>query len=109
MNSSTKKWLFLKYSSAFLIPLKLWFIANFVSIYDSEYLDLINFFSSQPSKILFSLYLIFAFFFYGLTISEIFEDYIHNENIKNVANKALYIFAILMPLISISAIYKLTI
>jgi succinate dehydrogenase / fumarate reductase membrane anchor subunit len=39
-----------------------------------------------------------------LTITEIFEDYIHDEKIKNVANKALYIFAIIMPLITIISI-----
>jgi succinate dehydrogenase / fumarate reductase, membrane anchor subunit len=101
MNTSTKKWLFLKYSSALLLPLMVWFIINFVSIYDSNYDVVVEFFSKQPSKILFLLFIISAFFFSALTISEIFEDYIHNEKIKNVANKALYLFAIMMPLITI--------
>ena len=109
MNSVTKKWVILKISSAILIPLMFWFILNLISFYDSEYVEVLGFFSKKSSQIFFSLFLIFAFLFSGLTVSEIFEDYIHNENIKNVANKALYIFAILMPLISISAIYKLTI
>ena len=101
MNTSTKKWLFLKYSSALLLTLMVWFIINFVSIYDSNYDVVVEFFSKQPSKILFLLFIISAFFFSALTISEIFEDYIHNEKIKNVANKALYLFAIMMPLITI--------
>ena len=104
MNNSTKKWLFLKFSSSLLIPLMIWFIINFISIYDSEYSEIINFFSSFKSKALFALFLIFAFFFSTLTITEIFEDYIHDEKIKNVANKALYIFAIIMPLITIISI-----
>ena len=37
MHKSTKKWLFFKISSALLIPLMLWFIINFVSIFDNEY------------------------------------------------------------------------
>tara|TARA_B110001450_G_C17317193_1_gene357883 strand:- start:153 stop:419 length:267 start_codon:yes stop_codon:yes gene_type:complete len=87
----------------------IWFIINLVSIYDSEYSNLVNFFTRQPSKLLFSLFLLFAFFFSALTISEIFEDYINDERIKNVANKSLYIFAIVMPLFTIISIFKLTI
>ena len=108
MNNSTKKWLFLKYSSAILIPLMLWFVVNLAGIYELEYLDVVNFLVSQPSKTLFSFFIIFAFFFSALTISEIFEDYIHHERIKNVANKVLYIFAIIMPLITIISIFNLT-
>jgi len=109
MHISTKKWLFLKYSSAVLIPLMLWFIINLASIYDSEYTNMVIFFTTQPSKFLLSLFLIFSFFFSALTISEIFEDYIDDERIKNVANKALYIFAIIMPLITIISIFNLKI
>lgn len=109
MNDSTKKWLFLKYSSAMLIPLMIWFSLNLSSIYDSEYIDVVKFFSNKSSKILFSLFVIIAFFFSTLSISEIFEDYIHDEKIKNVANKALIIFAIIMPLITIISILNLTI
>jgi succinate dehydrogenase / fumarate reductase membrane anchor subunit len=53
--------------------------------------------------------LIFAYLFSSLTINEIFEDYIHNEKIKNVANKVLYIFAIVIPLITIMSILNLNI
>jgi succinate dehydrogenase / fumarate reductase membrane anchor subunit len=108
MNSSTKKWLFLKYSSVILIPLMTWFIINLSAIYDSDYLQIVGFFTSQPSQILFSLFIICAFFFSTLTISEIFEDYIHEERIKYVANKALIIFAIVVPLITIISIFNLS-
>ena len=101
MINVTKKWLFLKISSVILIPLMLWFIINLVSIYDKNYLEVVLFFTTQPSKFLFSFLVIFAFFYSALNISEIFEDYISNENIKNVANKVLYIFAIITPLITI--------
>ena len=66
-----------------------------------------NFFSEQPSKILFSIFIVIAFFFSALTISEIFEDYLHDEKIKNVANKALNLFAIVIPLLTILGIYNL--
>ena len=108
MHISTKKWLFLKCSSLILIPLMIWFIINLVSIFQADHKDVINFFTQQPSKILFSLFVVFAYFFSALTISEIFEDYINDEKIKNVANKLLNIFAILIPLLTIIGIYNLS-
>ena len=107
MHTSTKKWLFTKISSLILIPLMIWFLVNFVSIYDKDHSEILNFFSQQPSKILFSVFIVIAFFFSALTISEIFEDYLHVEKIKNVANKALNLFAITIPLITILGIYNL--
>ena len=107
MHPSTKKWLFTKISSLFLIPFMIWFLISFVSIYDKEYELILAFFFQQPSKMLFSIFIVLAFFFSALTISEIFEDYLHNNKIKNVANKALYLFAILFPIITILNIYNL--
>ena len=107
MNKSTKKWLFIKLSSFILIPLMAWFIINFVSIVNNDYNRLITFLSEQPSKVLFSIFVFLSLFFYSLTISEIFEDYVSNEKIKNVANKLVYIFAILLSLVTIITIYKL--
>ncbi|MDC0855966.1 succinate dehydrogenase, hydrophobic membrane anchor protein [Candidatus Pelagibacter sp.] len=107
MNPVTKKWVFMKMSSAILIPLMIWFILNFVSIFDKDYIEVVNFFTTQPSKVLFSLMLVFAYFFSALSISEVFEDYIQDEKIKNAANKALNIFAIIMPLITTIVIFNL--
>ena len=107
MNKSTKKWLFIKFSSLFLIPFMAWFIINFVSIMNNDYYILIAFLSEQPSKILFSIFVFLSLFFYSLTISEIFEDYVGSEKIKNVANKLVYIFAIVLFFGTIITIYNL--
>ena len=107
MNKSTKKWLFIKLSSLMLIPFMAWFIINFVSILNNDYNKLITFLSEQPSKILFSIFVFLSLFFYSLTISEIFEDYMSNEKIKNVANKLVYIFAIVLSFGTVITIYKL--
>ena len=107
MNKSTKKWLFIKFSSLILIPFMAWFIINFVSILNNDYNRLISFLSEQPSKTLFSIFVFLSLFFYSLTISEIFEDYMGNEKIKNVANKLVYIFAILLFLGTVITIYNL--
>mgnify|MGYP001372117853 FL=1 len=108
MHVSTKKWLFTKISSLILLPLMIWFIINFISIYDNNYSEVALFFTQLHSKIIFLIFIVFAFFFSALTISEIFEDYIQNKKIKNVANKLLNFFAIIMPLITIIGILNLT-
>ena len=109
MINATKRWIFLKVSSIILIPLMIWFIINLVSIYEKDFIDIISFFSTQPSKFLTSLLMIVAFFYSSLSISEIFEDYIHDKKIKNIANKTLYTFFIIVPLIIIMVLFNLNI
>ena len=104
---ATKKWIFLKISGILLVPLMLWFVLNLIAIYDKGYLDVTNFFTNSSSKFLFSLFIIDAYFFSALSISEVFEDYIQNEQIKNVANKLLYVSAVAIPIITIILISNL--
>jgi succinate dehydrogenase / fumarate reductase, membrane anchor subunit len=107
MNIATKKWIFLKISSLILIPLMFWFVLNLVSIYDKSFEEILIFFSNSNSRFLFSLFIIFVFFFSSLSISEVFEDYISENNLKNVANRILYLSAIIIPMITIIIIFKL--
>ena len=107
MNLATKKWVFLKLSSIILVPLMFWFIINFISIYDGNYSEVVSFFSNKTNKFIFSIFLIFAYFFSALSISEVFEDYISNEKIKYVANRLLYISAIIIPLLTIIILLNL--
>ena len=108
MISATKKWIFLKVSSAILVPLMLWFLFNLVLFYDKSYEEVLLFFTSQPTKFIFSLFIIFAYFYSALSISEVFEDYIENEKLKNVANKLLFLSAIIIPLITLFIIFRLS-
>tara|TARA_Y100000817_G_scaffold263533_1_gene218564 strand:- start:173 stop:496 length:324 start_codon:yes stop_codon:yes gene_type:complete len=101
MINATKKWIFLKVSGVILIPLMIWFILNFIAIYDQDYFIVVNFFTNPLSKFLFSIFIINAYFFSALSISEVFEDYIKNNKIKNVANRVLYVSAVVIPLITI--------
>jgi len=107
MNLATKKWIFLKISSIVLLPLMLWFIVNFIAIYDSSYLEVVEFFANSKSKFLFSLFIIFAYFFSALSISEVFEDYIEDDKTKYVANRVLFISAITIPLLTIIFLFNL--
>ena len=108
MISATKKWIFLKVSSVVLVPLMLWFLFNLVSFYDQSYEQVLLFFISQPTKFIFSLFIIFAYFYSALSISEVFEDYIENEKLKNVANKLLYLSAIIIPISTLFLLFRLS-
>ncbi len=108
MISATKKWIFLKVSSVVLVPLMLWFLFNLVSFYDKSYEEVLLFFTSQPKKFIFSLFIIFAYFYSALSISEVFEDYIENEKLKNVANKLLYLSAIVIPISTLFILFRLS-
>ena len=107
MINATKKWIFLKISGAILVPLMTWFILNFITIYDQDYFIIVNFFTNPLSKFLFSLFIINAYFFSALSISEVFEDYVKNSKIKNVANRLLYTSAVVIPLITIILVSRL--
>ena len=108
MINATKKWIFLKISSILLTPLMLWFAISLASFYDKNYDQVLLFFTEQPSKLLFSLMVIFAYFYSALSISEVFEDYIHEEKIKNVANRLLFLFAIIIPILTLIILFKLS-
>ena len=108
MINATKKWIFLKASSVVLAPLMLWFLFNLVSFYDKSYEEVLWFFTSQTTKFIFSLFIIFSYFYSALSISEVFEDYIENEKLKNVANKLLYLSAIVIPISTLFILFRLS-
>ena len=109
MVTATKKWIFLKISSVILIPLMVWVVINFVSIYDKNFDEVLIFLTKESSKFLLSILMIVAFFFSALSISEIFEDYVHNEKIKSISIKLLYSSAIIIPFLTIIVIFYLNI
>ena len=106
MIKATKKWIIIKISSLLLIPLMVWFIISFISLVDAN--------SSHPHvllsdifpKIIMFLFLIVAFIFYTLTISEVFEDYIGDLKLKNAANRLLVLFSIVSTLLLVILLIK---
>ena len=106
MIRATKKWLSIKITSGILIPFMVWFILNLVGILDANNSQFVLFLESFSTKIIFTLFLIFASIFYTLTISEVFEDYISNFKLKNAANRLLVFFSIIVTLILITFLIK---
>ena len=107
MFSATKKWLLLKTSSFLMVPFMIWFIIKFVSIYDKNYQNILEFFSSKISITFFSIFLILTFFNAALSISEIFEDYINNEKSRKFANIMVYLSSFIIPAITIITLIRL--
>ncbi len=107
MIRATKKWLSIKITSGILIPFMVWFILNLVGILDANNSQFVLFLESFSTKIIFTLFLVFASIFYTLTISEVFEDYISNFKLKNAANRLLVFFSIIVTLILITFLFKI--
>ena len=107
MISATKKWIFLKISGAILIPLMLWFVLSLISIYDQQFIEVKSFFTTSLSKFLFSIFIINAYFFSALSISEVFEDYIHVESTKKLLNIGVFLSSLIIPLFTIILISNL--
>ena len=107
MLNATKKWLSLKLSSVIMVPFMTWFLVNFVSIYDSNYENIVEFFSSPLSALIFSIFIIITFIHSALSISEIFEDYISSEKTRKFANMMVYLSSFIIPTITLVTLYKL--
>ena len=107
MLNATKKWLSLRLSSVIMVPFMIWFLVNFVSIYDSNYETIVEFFSSSQSALIFSIFIIITFFHSALSISEIFEDYIGSEKTRKFANMMVYLSSFIIPTITLLTLYKL--
>ena len=107
MISATRKWILLKVSSLLMVPFMIWFMINFVSMYDRNYQNIVEFFSPQSSTIFFSIFIIITFFNSALNLSEVFEDYIDNKKTRKFANMMVYLSSFIIPVITIIILIKL--
>ena len=97
--NETKKWIFHRVSAIILAPLFAWFYFSFISLSEKNYQEAIYFFENPLFKTLTIALFFIGFFHVKISLNEIFEDYIHNKKIKNVANLLVTIFSIIIPVI----------
>ena len=107
MINATRKWIFLKVSSLLMVPFMILFLIKFLPIYDTNYQNIVEFFSSQSSTIFFSIFIIITFFNSSLNISEIFEDYINNKKTRKFANMMVYLSSLIITSITIIILIRL--
>ena len=97
--NETKKWILHRVNAVILAPLFAWFYFSFISLSEKNYQEAVNFFENPLFKTLTIVLFFIGFFHAKISINEIFEDYIHNKKIKDVANILALILSIIIPVI----------
>ena len=106
--NETRKWIFHRISGIILAPLYVWLFFSLILLSTRNYSEAIHFFTNPLFKILTIILFFVGFFHAKISLSEIFEDYIHNKKIKDVANILTLISSIIIPvIILILLIYKI--
>ena len=106
--NETRKWIFHRISAIILAPLFTWCYFSLILLSKKNYQEAIYFFENPLFKILIIALFFISFFHAKISLNEIFEDYIHNKKIKNVANLFTSIFSIIIPIIILTLlIYKI--
>ena len=106
--NETRKWILHRVSAIILVPLYVWLFFSLTTLSTKNYSVAIDFFTNPLFKILTILLFFVSFFHARISLSEIFEDYIHNKKIKDVANILVSILSIIIPIIIlILLIYKI--
>jgi len=98
---ASRKWIFQRVSALIVVPLIIWFLISLISLSTGDYNSVINFFSKPLFLFLTIILLISGFFHVKIGLSEIFEDYIQDAKIKNVANLLTFLLSIIIPTITI--------
>ena len=98
---ASRKWIFQRVSALITAPLIVWFLLSLISLSTSDYNSVVIFFSKPLFLSLTIILLIAGFFHAKIGLSEIFEDYIQDEKIKNVANLLTFLLSIIIPSITI--------
>ena len=102
--NETRKWILHRISAAILAPLYVWLYFSLISLSTKNYLEAIYFFKNPLFGILTIIVFFVGFFHAKISLNEIFEDYIHNKKIKNVAN---ILISILSIIISVTILFLL--
>jgi len=98
---ASRKWILQRASALIVAPLIVWFCVSLISLSTSNYNEIINFFGNTLFSWLTIILLVAGFFHARIGLNEIFEDYIHNEKVKNVTNLLTLLLSIIVPLITI--------
>ena len=103
-----RKWILHRISAIILAPLYVWLYFSLISLSTKNYSEAIYFFKNPLFALLTTIVFFVGFFHAKISLSEIFEDYIHNKKIKDVANVLALISSIIIPvIILILLIYKI--
>jgi len=106
--NETRKWILHRTTAIILTPLYVWLFFSLIWLSTKNYIEAILFFKNPLFLILTIMVFFVGFFHAKISLGEIFEDYIHNQKIKNVTNILVSILCIVIPIIIlILLIYKI--
>ena len=106
--NATRKWIFHRVSAVILAPLFTWFYFSLILLSEKNYQEAVYFFENPLFKILIIALFFIGFFHAKISLNEIFEDYIHDQKIKDVANLLASILSIVFPITILTLlIYKI--
>ena len=106
--NETRKWILHRISGTILAPLYAWLYFSLISLSAKNYSEALLFFKNPIFIILIIIVFFVGFFHAKISLSEIFEDYIHKNKIKDVANILTLISSIIIPLKTlIILVYKI--
>ena len=106
--NETRKWILHRISAIISAPIYFWLYFSLVSLSTENYSEAIYFFKNPLFGILTIMVFFIGFLHTKISLSEIFEDYIQNKKIKDVANILTLILCIIIPvIILILLIYKI--
>ena len=104
----TRKWILHRVSAIILAPLYVWLYFSLISLSTKNYSEAASFFKNPLFEFLTIVLFFVGFFHVKISLSEIFEDYIDDKKIKDVANLLALILSIIIPvIILILLIYKI--
>ena len=93
-----RKWIFHRVSAVIMAPLFVWLYFSLISLSTKNYSEAVNFFQNPLFKILTIMIFFVGFFHAKISLNEIFEDYVHDKKIKDVANLLASILSIVLPI-----------
>ena len=106
--NETRQWILHRISGIILAPLYVWLYFSLISLSTKNYSEAIYFFKNPLFGILTIMVFFVGFFHAKISLNEIFEDYIHDQKTKDVANLLVLILSIIIPvIILILLIYKI--
>ena len=106
--NETRQWILHRISGIILAPLYVWLYFSLISLSTKNYSEAIYFLKNPLFEILTIMLFFVGFFHAKISLGEIFEDYIHDQKIKDVANILALILSIIIPvIILILLIYKI--
>ena len=97
--NETRKWMLHRVSAIILAPLFFWVYFSLILLSTKDYQEAIYFFENPLFRNLSIALFFIGFFHVKISLNEIFEDYIHNKKIKDVANILALILSIIIPVI----------